>query len=337
MSAKLASCIGFALATAVLCLAGCGSSSSNDVGEGTDAALVDSSMIDAAGSDAGMPDTGAPDTGTPDAGAPDTGAADTGITDAGPGPVDGGYFGSLTISGSNVTFIVSSRFTKEQISDDEASCAQAAQVAGSCCFIPPSSQDGGTPDAGTPPAPTYYSAGDIVFTNANTGATVYTDPWVAQEQSYGIGGWAPDYYTWAPGAAIAASAPGADVSAFNVSASGPQWIEMKTPWDSSSPLTISRQTDVVLQWQPDANSGQMKLSMVFEYGAAYDVRGIINCTVPDSTGTLTISNTLLQNLSAGDIVSSAVLIRTVRLAVTSGNAMVELRLTSSLGGKVSVQ
>ncbi|MBX7100133.1 MAG: hypothetical protein K1X89_20630 [Myxococcaceae bacterium] len=285
-----------------------------------------------AGNDAGPTDAGPHDAGGIDAGRSDAGQ-DAGPSDSGMDPADAGtdaglpYVGLVSIHSleRNGQRIALASFSARQDGGYTGTCSGIAERTGACCFRPP---------GGLPPSPPAVSGGTVAF---KVGATTVASltPNMGMYFSYQWQAPAPPV----AGDTVVASGAGDVVAPFSVQAVQPASFGSLLPaWDHTITLAIDRTKDFTVSWSPGPADHVVRLVMAGQgTGAGAPDRGVIECEVADSAGTITVASSLLAHFSAGDLCSICGLDRVGKATTSSANARVDLELVLNAGGGANFQ
>jgi hypothetical protein len=233
------------------------------------------------------------------------------------------YTGTLIladINGSEHTAIVEFTATTAEA----AACAGGTQ-SGSCCYEPPPSTSGGSL--------TFYNAGTLTVTDGS--ATIGTDSFSTTTSDYGsLSSITTPAFTWNPGDTLGVSAAGATLDSFNVTIKAPGAIGTTTPAVSEvSPVTVPLSADWPLSWTPDATqSGETVILSLTDS----KTNGGITCTVPDSSGTVSVPSALLGHFNSGDSASVGV-VRYAGNSVSSANTKIDILAQAEIFGTATLQ
>jgi hypothetical protein len=131
---------------------------------------------------------------------------------------------------------------------------------------------------------------------------------------------------WAPGDTLSVSAVGASVAAFSGSVIAPSKLAGLTP-----PITaaVTRSRGWTISWTPDSRSGEVVWLGVSAGGSI----GEIECSVPDSVGTLTVASSLLTRFAAGSVY---VVLERYQTAMSS-NGQVSVEAITNTQGSMMLQ
>lgn len=204
-------------------------------------------------------------------------------------------------------------------------CVGATSVVGACCFWgptppPPLQQIG----SGTPPPATENSAGEIWVVDTTTGSAIGT----FSPSNGGYAGLPATLAagTWNPGDELTVSADGDQIGAFTIR--GPA---LEPPSTAILPATIALGHDLVVTWAPSPASDTMSISLSTGLSTA-----MVECTVPEAQGTVTIDASLFASFEAG-VACQIGATREVQTFVQTASGRVELRSFGSTGGTCTFQ
>ena len=199
-----------------------------------------------------------------------------------------------------------------------ATAGCSGMQSGSCCYS-------GPPDGGAfPPGPTYVSAGAItVKDGSSTIATMMPDT----SNTYT----APNA-TWTGGDMLSFTATGATIDAFTATVQTPAFPAGVQPVISdTSMLTVPQSSDFTVTWTGGTASAVDDLFVTAVGG------GSIRCyDVPDTSGKITVSSTLLANMTKGATLSIT-LYRFVITTASAPNATVTVGAGVELIGRGTLQ
>jgi hypothetical protein len=196
------------------------------------------------------------------------------------------YTGSISATASESGDAGVYVLTGDFVAIPDGGAAACPQMSGSCCFYPPS-------DAGAPPAPTYFPAGDITV---DDGKSTLSTMKPAANETYSDKSATNAMLVWKPGDTLTVSAAGGQVHTFTGTVKAADEITALNP---PLPLTISTGAPFTVDWNPGSVAGAtMHLTIVAKDGMTNE--GILRCSTKDSDGTLTINKTLLANFGMND-------------------------------------
>ncbi len=214
----------------------------------------------------------------------------------------------------------------------------SASPGGMCSYTPPPPpSDGGLPVTGTGSTTVAVSAGAITVKDGT--ATVATLPFVdagpGAVNTYLATTSTSPGLTWDAGDTLAVAAAGDVVSAFTANINtGADFAGVTPALSYTTPIVIPRNADFTVTWTPGSGD-TVELQLSATNGTADD--GSIDCTVPDSDGTITVPSALLGNFTANDK-GSALLVRSWANTATGANVTVYLSAVSpGPGGSVTFQ
>jgi hypothetical protein len=222
-------------------------------------------------------------------------------------PLDGGdaasaIGGAVTFfagggSGAASTYQVIAAF--DQVSGKSTAASPCGPTVNGCSYCDPTADGGASGNLEV----NFVSAGTITIDDGAMILATLADDGDA-EIAYETDSNLNPAIAWKPGDSLSVSASGGVQPAFSGSITAPADLAGVTPALSlESPVTVSVSTPFVVSWAPSADNGSMKLVLGTE---SLGNRATIGCTVPESTGQISVPASLLAMLAGGALGSGTV-------------------------------
>jgi hypothetical protein len=156
-------------------------------------------------------------------------------------------------------------------------CSGASMVVGACCFVPaPTASAGPVPDLGP-----FELAKDSTMLGSIALSFNPGGPPTGSPEAYGADLLNPDHWNSGDDLEISGEFDPVSVPGLGLP-------------DVNDPSAIARASSLVFAWTPDPNAHAMTVALTA-------TEGTVGCIVPDSTGTVAIDTSLLQQFAAGEM------------------------------------